>query len=82
MNTNTPREGVTDPAAQNPLPAQNSTPAKPKELPLSRLVVVPITALLITGLIASGAIFTRYPGLIELLCNADSCRVVINGRTE
>ncbi|NER78081.1 MAG: hypothetical protein F6K42_00595 [Leptolyngbya sp. SIO1D8] len=39
-----------------------------------------IAVLMIAGLIAMGAIFTQYPGLIEMQCSTSGCRFVIDGR--
>lgn len=42
---------------------------------------IAITALVVVGLVAMGAIFVQYPGLIEFQCSAKGCRVVIDGRS-
>ena len=75
MNSNTPLEGVTGSSAQNQPSVQNSSMV----FPLLKLVVIPVTALIIVGIICVGAILAKYPGVIEVECSSDGCRVVIDG---
>ena len=39
-----------------------------------------IAALIVAGLISMGAIFARYPGLIQIQCSTEGCELIIDGR--
>lgn len=41
---------------------------------------VAVTALIVVGVIATGAMTSRYAGLIELQCGSEGCKAVIDGR--
>ena len=42
---------------------------------------IAILAVLSVGIVILSAVFSKYPGLIELQCNSDGCHVVIDGRS-
>ncbi len=43
---------------------------------------IAIAALACVGVVVLSAVFSKYPGLIELQCTPDGCRVVIDGRPD
>ncbi|MFG6100543.1 hypothetical protein SPB21_35220 [Leptothoe sp. ISB3NOV94-8A] len=42
---------------------------------------IAIIAVASVGIVILSAVFSKYPGLIELQCNSDGCHVVIDGRS-
>lgn len=42
---------------------------------------IAVAALVVVGLVTIGAIFARYPGLIDMQCGSSGCRIVIDGRS-
>ncbi|MEM9487122.1 MAG: hypothetical protein AAGA83_25910 [Cyanobacteria bacterium P01_F01_bin.116] len=42
---------------------------------------IAILAVLSVGVVILSAVYSKYPGLIELRCNSDGCHVVIDGRS-
>lgn len=42
---------------------------------------IAILAVVSVGIVILSAVFSKYPGLIELQCNSDGCHIVIDGRS-
>ena len=45
---------------------------------VNHIVIIAVASV---GIVILSAVFSKYPGLIELQCNADGCHVVIDGRS-
>lgn len=60
------------------------TESKPKKqgLPPIQIHQIAIVAVLSGSAVILCAVFSKYPGLIELHCTIEGCHVVIDGRTQ
>lgn len=48
----------------------------------SKLNQAVVVAFVVTGLVAIGAILLEFPGLIDMQCSSNGCRVIIDGRSQ
>jgi hypothetical protein len=42
---------------------------------------IAVVACILVGSVAMSAMLMRYPGLIEMQCGTEGCRIVIDGRS-